>query len=275
METANRRSGPRVRGRQGEYASFPGGFAAIRDLSLGGVMLADREPLPVGSPVRMDLHLGVEIVSCSGVVLRSEADLGMAVEFRELSPIARNRLRDHLLEADVAEGRRRLTREMRPATPGIQQRPPAPPATSSHLGELLLRRGRITPDQLAALGAQQRSDGETLIDLLVRLRVVPEEDLVSLLHDAYRLPVIDLRTIEPTTDALGLVSAELARRHEILPIGVAGSTLTVATSDPSNADGLNAVKFQSGCDLKITIAPATALRQAIGSFYSERTRDAG
>jgi len=283
VESANRRSVPRVRGRQGDYAWFPGGVAPIRDLSLGGVMLADREPLPLGSPVRMELHLGVEVVSCAGVVIRSEVDRGMAVEFLELSPVARKRLGAHLLQADVAEGRRRLTREVRvaadevpsPPAPPIQRVPPSVPATPCRLGELLLRCRRITRNQLDAVAAQPRFEGETLVQLLARLGVISEEDLVSLFHHAYCLPVIDLRTIEPTANALRLVSAELARRHEILPVGVAGSTLTVATSDPSNVDGLNAVKFRSGHDLKITIAPASALHAAIDWFYAQHTRDAG
>jgi hypothetical protein len=283
MEIANRRLAPRVGGKQGEYASFPGGVAAIRDLSLGGVLLADREPLPVGSPVRMELHLGVEVISCAGVVTRSEVDLGMAVEFLELSPIARSRLGAHLLQADVAEGRRQLSRKTRvaardltprPAEPGVQHRPPSIPNAPYHLGELLLQHGRITSDQLAAVKAQHRIDGGPLLHLLIRLRVVSEEDLVSLFHDVLRLPVIDLKTVEPTPEALRLVSADVVRRHEILPISVAGSTLTIATSDPSNVDALNAVKFLTGCDLKIAIAPMSALREVIGWFYSQRARDA-
>ena len=53
------------------------------------------------------------------------------------------------------------------------------------------------------------------------------------------------------------------------------ATLTVATSDPSNLDGREEVKLQSGCDLTVTVAPSGALREAIDYFYHERPREAG
>jgi len=272
MQPVERRAVPRVHGRPGDFVSYPGGVAAIRDLSLRGVMLADREPLTPGSPVRMELHLGVEVVSATGIVWRTEADRGMAIQFVDLSPIAQSRLGAYLMQADVVEARRRLTRGSAgafpsKAPPSIPERRGSAAAPATRLGELLVRRGQLTADQLAALKAEQRVNGESLTDLIVKLRLLSENDIVSVFHHEYRLPIIDLRTIEPTPDALGRVPAELAHRQEVLPIGVAGSTLTIATSDPSNFDGLAAVKFRSGCDLKITIAPRTPLRRAIATFY--------
>ena len=55
----------------------------------------------------------------------------------------------------------------------------------------------------------------------------------------------------------------------------ADERLTVATSDPSNLDGREEVKLQSGCDLTVTVAPSGALREAIDYFYHERPREAG
>jgi type IV pilus assembly protein PilB len=112
--------------------------------------------------------------------------------------------------------------------------------------------------------------------MLLRLGIVSEEDLVSCFHKEYRLPVIDLASVQPTDEALRLVPHDMARRHEILPIGLAGSVLTVAIGDPSNLDGLNEVKFRSGCTLRIAVAAARALQQAIDHFYREHAgREAG
>jgi type IV pilus assembly protein PilB len=110
---------------------------------------------------------------------------------------------------------------------------------------------------------------------LLSLGIVSEEDLVSCFHEEYRLPVIDLSSAQPTSEALRLVPRDLAIHHEALPIGVAGSTLTVAISDPSNLDGLNEVKFRSGCTLRISVAPVRALREAIDQFYGAHVRAAG
>jgi type IV pilus assembly protein PilB len=123
--------------------------------------------------------------------------------------------------------------------------------------------------------AAQQQHGGRFAAMLLSLGVVSEEDLVSCFHEEYRLPVIDLSTAEPTPEALRLVPRDLAIHHEALPIGVAGSTLTLAISDPSNLDGLNEVKFRSGCTLRISVAPVRALREAIDQFYGAHVRAAG
>jgi hypothetical protein len=148
--------------------------------------------------------------------------------------------------------------------------PDSPPA----LAELLFQRGAITADQLAAASAAHQERGGRFCDLLLRLGV-SDQELAACFNEEFRVPLIDVATAEPTPEALRLVPYELAQRHEILPIGVAGATLTVATSDPSNLDGREEVKLQSGCDLTVTVAPSGALREAIDYFYHERPREAG
>jgi class 3 adenylate cyclase len=150
---------------------------------------------------------------------------------------------------------------------------PSPPLP--RLAELLFRRGAITADQLAAATAEHQQRGGRLCDLLLRLGIVSDQELAACFNEEYRIPLLDVTTAEPTPEALRLVPYELAQRHEILPIGVAGSTLTVATSDPSNLDGRDEVKVRSGCDLTVTVAPSRALREAIDYFYHSRAGEAG
>ena len=110
---------------------------------------------------------------------------------------------------------------------------------------------------------------------LVRFGIVSEDDLASLLAEEYRLAVIDLTSIDPTSDVLRLVPHALARRHVILPIGLGGSTLSVAIADPTNLLGLSEVKLRSGCGLNVALAPAESLSTAIEQFYGARARAAG
>ena len=286
MDTPDRRALPRIKAKNGHYASFPGGVAAIRNISLGGVMLDEKDPIQPGSPILLELHLGRELVTCSGVIKRSSTHEGTAVQFVEMSTPARKLLGGYLMQTGLAENRRRLNegvssaaREYRAASvSGVAAHAPtAARATGPppRLGELLVRRGAITQDQLAAAMAAQQQHGGRFAAMLLSLGIVSEEDLVSCFHEEYRLPVIDLSTAEPTPEALRLVPRDLAIHHEALPIGVAGSTLTLAISDPSNLDGLNEVKFRSGCTLRISVAPVRALREAIDQFYGAHVRAAG
>ena len=141
-------------------------------------------------------------------------------------------------------------------------------AAPPRLGELLVKRGIITTDQLTAVATEQRKHGGHFAAALVRLGVISEDHLITCLHQEYRLAVIDPMSAEPSPDVLHLIPHVLARKHEILPIGLLGSTLTLAMADPSNIAGLNEVKFLTGCDVKVVLAAPRAIEKAIQKHYS-------
>jgi type IV pilus assembly protein PilB len=153
-------------------------------------------------------------------------------------------------------------------TPGHRKR-------SIGLGALLVGSGLITPAQLALATTHTERPGGQLPQVLVRFGIVSQDDLASLLAEEYRLAAIDLTSIDPTSAVLRLVPHALARRHVILPIDLAGSTLSVAIADPTNLVGLSEVKLRSGYGLNVALAPAESLATAIERFYSARTRAAG
>src|SRR6185295_16885698 len=99
-----------------------------------------------------------------------------------------------------------------------------------------------------------------------------EDDLIACLHKEYRLPVIDPATAEPTSEVLGLLPDTFARKHEILPISLSGSMLTVAIADPSNFAAVNECKFLTGCDVRTVLASPKALQKAIDRHYNEHTK---
>ena len=290
MKERNKRAYQRVQARRGHYASFPGGAVGIRNVSAGGVMLNDHDPLLPGAPIRMTLHLGLEVVWCDGVVRRSETARGMAIEFTNLAPIARSRIEQYVMQLAAAANCKRLDDGLSRVASAYQARAGAAATaetakaktttegdrtTSIGLAELLVTRGIITPAQLALATTHTERPGGQLPRALVGLGIISEDDLVSLLAEQYRLAVVDLTSIDPTSEVLRLVPHALARRHAILPIGLGHSTLSVAIADPTNFAGMNEVKLRSGCTLNVVLAPAKSLATAIDRFYGARARAAG
>ena len=282
--TQNRRAF--VRGREhGAYAKFPGGACSIRNFSVGGLMLDDEDPLQVGSEIRLELCFGPEVLYANGVVRRSEPGTGMAVQFTPLPLPTRQRLLQFVERACAEESRQKLAQQLessvreyrtggpQPTAPG--KAAPVRPGQPMHLANILLRIGMVTEEQLAVARAQQHRSGGSLITALVSLNIVREEELVRCFQREFRIPAVDLSSTQPTSQALKLVPYEMASRHSILPIGVAGASLTVAVSDPANVDGLQQVKFASGCDLRVTVAPARTLQRLIDRAYLVQARSAG
>jgi hypothetical protein len=281
MNMSHRREFSRVRAQPGHYASFPGGVAPILHVGIDGVTLEDSEAMRFDSLVRLRLHLGADTIDCNGKVTGSDPETGIVkIQFADLTTATRKALTNYLVQAKMLENRARLstgvegaTRDRAGATDPRSFGSRAPGRTK--LEETIVRSGLVDTDGLAIAIAHQREHGGLLPLILASFQVVAEDDLASCLHQEYRLPLIDLATVEPTGEALRLVPLAIARRHAILPIGLSGSTLTVAVADPTNADGLAAVKFRSGCELRVAIAPARSLLAAIDRFYEERARATG
>jgi len=140
-------------------------------------------------------------------------------------------------------------------------------ASGFRLGDLLVKRSLITAEQLASAVSEHRRLGGQFATVLVRLGVITEAELTNCLVREYRLAVVDPLSAQPTAELLRLIPHTLARRHEILPISLAGSTLTVAVADPSNIAALNEVKFLTGYDVKVVLAGPQALEKAIHKHY--------
>ncbi|MGH7897583.1 MAG: GspE/PulE family protein, partial [Candidatus Binatia bacterium] len=154
---------------------------------------------------------------------------------------------------------------------------PRAAASPSRLAKLLLGRGLVTSDQLAAATRDQRKHGGQLATALVRVGALSEGELTSTLHQVYGLAVIDPSTHEPEPEVLAMVPHSLARKHDVVPVSLAGSTLTIAMVDPANHGALAEIKFATGCDLRIVLASPRGIRRAIDRFYNEtakRYRDA-
>jgi len=142
---------------------------------------------------------------------------------------------------------------------------------SSRLGDLLQRRGDLSAEQLARAVDQQREHGGALSTHLVRLGFITEETLLSYLQREYRLPVVDLGSLEVPREILNVVPQALVMKHHLIPTNLVRSTLTLAMADPSNLMAINEVKFLTGYDVKVAVAAPAALQQAIERYYETGT----
>jgi type IV pilus assembly protein PilB len=68
---------------------------------------------------------------------------------------------------------------------------------------------------------------------------------------------------------MALVPEDVAIKHNVVPVNRAGSTLILATSDPSNIYALDDIKFLTGYNIQPVVASEEALRRAVEKFYED------
>jgi type IV pilus assembly protein PilB len=142
-------------------------------------------------------------------------------------------------------------------------------AGTERLGDLLVREGLITREQLHKALEEQRSSGMRLGYVLVKIGLVQEIEITKMLARQYRVPAVDLSRFEVDPKIIKLVPPDIAVKHDVLPLKREGRTLTVAMAEPTNVTVIEDLKFITRYDIFPVIAGEYTLRTAIERYYEQ------
>ncbi len=135
------------------------------------------------------------------------------------------------------------------------------------IGDLLVREGLVTREQLKHAQGEAKGNGNGLAWNLVKMGVVQEVELTKLLGRVYKVPAVDLTRFEVDPRILRLLPPDVATRHLVLPLKREGRTLTVAMADPGNLALLEDLKFITRYDVFPVLAGEFTLRTLIERHY--------
>ena len=101
------------------------------------------------------------------------------------------------------------------------------------LGEILIERKLITPDDLArALDIQKERGGEKLGKIMVDLGFVAMRDLLSALAEQLQVPVLALDGPPAVSPELETLAPRFLRQFHCIPVALHDHTVTLAMADP-------------------------------------------
>ncbi len=138
---------------------------------------------------------------------------------------------------------------------------------SVRLGELLTKATLITQDQLKEALKVQKETGGKLGETLIKLNFVSEEDITECLSQQFGVPSINLAHFEIDQNVIKLISADVARKYNILPVNKTGATLTIAMADPTNVFAMDDIKFMTGYNVEPVVASELGIKAAIDNYY--------
>ncbi len=143
----------------------------------------------------------------------------------------------------------------------------APAVISERIGDLLVREGLISREQLNIALQEQTENGTRVGYNLVKLGYVKETEMTRMLARQYRMPAVDLANFEVDPKIVRLIPNEMATKYLVLPLKRDGRTLTVAMVDPTGTAVIEDLKFITRCDIFPVIAGEYTLRNAIERYY--------
>ena len=142
-------------------------------------------------------------------------------------------------------------------------------ASTERLGDLLVREGLITSEQLQQALEQQRATGMRLGYTLVKLGLIQEIEITKMLARQYRVPAVDLSRFVVDEKIIKLIPPDVAVKHTVMPLKREGRTLTVAMADPTNLTVIADLKFITRFDIFPVIAGEYTLRTAVERHYEQ------
>src|SRR5436309_11631975 len=135
------------------------------------------------------------------------------------------------------------------------------------IGEMLLKAGYISQEQLHEALEHQKRNGGKLGYNLVKMGFVREDDITDLLSEQYGVPSINLRHFEIDEAVIKLIPTDVAQKYLVVPVNRTGATLTIAMVDPTNVFAMDDIKFMTGYNVEPVVASEIAIREAIDHYY--------
>lgn len=132
------------------------------------------------------------------------------------------------------------------------------------LGQLLLKEGRISSQQLSTALLEQQSTRERLGEILTRGGTDPEI-IARALAEQLRLPYAAAPLL-PHRDVLKLVDRNTAMRLRIVPLATHEKALRIAMSDPLDIVAIDDLQFKTGRRVEPVVASPRSVEQALAAY---------
>lgn len=137
------------------------------------------------------------------------------------------------------------------------------------IGERLIARGIITPDQLNVAVQEKKISGKMLGEVLVDLGFIDERMLSLFLAESSGFELFDPQHTIFDGDVLGLIGKEIALKHQMLPVSRTEHEIRVAMADPYDVLALDTLRrfLPKGLNIKPMVSTPKIIGEAIDAAY--------
>ena len=137
------------------------------------------------------------------------------------------------------------------------------------LGDVLLRLGAISDEDLDIALDYQKETGIRLGEALIELNLLAEKDMRQSLCTQLNIPFIDLDTMFIDKSLERLINRNYALKNQIVPIARIGDSLTMAMDDPTDLGLIEELETATGLSINVVTSTRVAIQDAFSRLYDE------
>ena len=138
---------------------------------------------------------------------------------------------------------------------------------SNRLATLLAATGLFNSSQIEELAIKQRESDGILTATVVALEYAREDAFLRALAEAMQIPFVRVGDQPIPGEVLERVPTKAVFQYNVIPVGIEGPALRVATSEPFRPGLADALRLASGLRVKFALAPAGDIESAAKKFY--------
>jgi type IV pilus assembly protein PilB len=131
------------------------------------------------------------------------------------------------------------------------------------LARTLVTQGWLTESEAEGIWNKSNASGDNFVSELLKGRRYKAVQVAEMASSAFGYPLFDLDTIEPETLPKAVLDFKLAQKRRIVALFQRGNKLFVGTSDPTNLQALDEVKFQTGLSIEPVVVEDDKLAKLI------------
>jgi type IV pilus assembly protein PilB len=149
-------------------------------------------------------------------------------------------------------------------------------ATKELLGQILVRMGVVTQEQVDRALSEQRRTGEKIGEILVRLGYASKEDVMKALALQMGVEYVRLEGQDFEEELIDKVPRRLAAQFKLIPIRKENGRVKVAMADPMDIYAIESLKMVLGPSTVIepVLASEEEILRAIAETYASAERTA-
>ena len=111
---------------------------------------------------------------------------------------------------------------------------------------------------------------QPFVSYIIKQGLVSAHRAASAAAEEFGLPLFDLDAIPSSTLPKEIISDSLINKHHILPLMKRENRLYVAVSDPTNMQGIDEIKFQTGIITEVVIVEENKLSAALEHYLDQQ-----
>ena len=137
------------------------------------------------------------------------------------------------------------------------------------IGDILVAARYVTREEVEwAVQSREKGKAVKTGELLLRHGLISEDQLLAALSIRFRTTFVDLETIEPDPEAIKAIPKEVINQMQVFPFQLSGRKLTVATSQPADPSIFDRVCFSTNYSVELVAARAKQISARISQYYN-------